>query len=114
RGEPRDGLRPLGRAPRGLHGRGADRRGRAPRPLLRRAREPARARLPVQGSGPLGGSMMRRRVVWAAVVALLAAVAAAGCGGGGGSGAPTPDSLKEKGKIVVGTKFDQPLFGQRN
>jgi glutamate transport system substrate-binding protein len=49
------------------------------------------------------------------MVTIVAAVAAAGCGGGGGgSKVPTPDSLRAKGKIVVGTKFDQPLFGLRN
>jgi glutamate transport system substrate-binding protein len=56
---------------------------------------------------------MRRRVLWAVALAVVAAVAAAGCGGGGSS-VPTPDSIRAKGKLVVGTKFDQPLFGQRN
>jgi glutamate transport system substrate-binding protein len=59
--------------------------------------------------------MTRRRWRVLAVLTAAAALAVAGCGGGdGGSGALTADSIREKGKLVVGTKFDQPLFGQRN
>lgn len=68
-----------------------------------------------------------------AIVALALGVAA--CGGGGtgkslGSGAspggyaiaqattlpasPTLDRIKARGRIIVGTKFDQPLFGLKN
>lgn len=49
--------------------------------------------------------------------------AAAGGGGGGASGGEcsqvqgggaTVEALRAKGNVVVGTKFDQPLFGQQN
>ena len=67
----------------------------------------------------------RPRLVGGAVVLAIALVAGA-CGGGGGSkkttsaGAPTfaagttMAALQAKGKITVGTKFDQPGFGQKN
>lgn len=68
----------------------------------------------------------RRLVVLAAATIALALVAAA-CGGdngGGGSGGGNqarnfPDGstmakLQQAGKITVGTKFDQPLFGLKN
>jgi glutamate transport system substrate-binding protein len=59
--------------------------------------------------------MTRRLWLVLAALAATAALAVAGCGGGdGGSGALTADAIREKGKLVVGTKFDQPLFGQRN
>ncbi|MDQ6649175.1 MAG: glutamate ABC transporter substrate-binding protein [Actinomycetota bacterium] len=80
------------------------------------------------------------RVRRLAVTASLAAVALGGaaCGGGsssspggssssGGSGAgyamtqvkalpssPQLDAIKARGKVIVGTKFDQPLFGLKN
>src|SRR5438309_5456668 len=68
----------------------------------------------------------RPRLVGAAVVLAIALVAGACGGGGGGSkkttsaGAPTfaagttMAALQAKGKITVGTKFDQPGFGQKN
>jgi glutamate transport system substrate-binding protein len=58
-------------------------------------------------------------------LALALGLVAAACGGGGGNktttaGAPTfaagttMAALQAKGKITVGTKFDQPGFGQKN
>jgi glutamate transport system substrate-binding protein len=70
--------------------------------------------------------MPRRPWLVAATVTLAVALVAGACGGGGGTkktttgGAPTfaPGStmaaLQAKGKITVGTKFDQPGFGQKN
>ena len=70
--------------------------------------------------------MPRRRWLVGAAVALAIALVAGACGGGGGSkkttsaGAPTfaagttMAALQAKGKITVGTKFDQPGFGQKN
>jgi glutamate transport system substrate-binding protein len=76
-----------------------------------------------------------RTTRWAAcAVAVLAAAAMAGCGstkaldGGGASTAPTGgyqlkaagtlpasvQAIKDKGKLVVGTKYDQPGFGLQN
>ncbi|MDX6555504.1 MAG: glutamate transport system substrate-binding protein [Miltoncostaeaceae bacterium] len=66
---------------------------------------------------------------WLAALALCAAVlAGAACGGDddeGDSGGPaaeapafpdgsTMDKIQDRGKIIVGTKFDQPLFGLKN
>jgi glutamate transport system substrate-binding protein len=66
---------------------------------------------------------------WLAALALCAAVlAGAACGGdddGGGSGEPAAEApefpagstmarIQERGQLVVGTKFDQPLFGLKN
>ena len=70
--------------------------------------------------------MPRRPWLVGAAVALAIALVAGACGGGGGSkkttsaGAPTfaagttMAALQAKGKITVGTKFDQPGFGQKN
>ena len=70
--------------------------------------------------------MPRRRWLVGAAVAVAIALVAGACGGGGGSkkttsaGAPTfaagttMAALQAKGKITVGTKFDQPGFGQKN
>ena len=70
--------------------------------------------------------MPRRPWLMAAMVTLVVALAAGACGGGGGTkkttteGAPkfaagtTMAALQAKGKITVGTKFDQPGFGQKN
>ena len=67
--------------------------------------------------------MPRRPWLVGAAVALAIALVAGACGGGGGSkkttsaGAPTfaagttMAALQAKGKITVGTKFDQPGFG---
>ena len=69
---------------------------------------------------------VRRRLATAALVATMATLGAA-CGGdddedtgaaGGGEAASFDDgttmkAIKDKGKLVVGTKFDQPLFGQK-
>lgn len=67
---------------------------------------------------------MRRAPFMLAGVLALSLLAAA-CGGGGGGGATsggqaqsgaaggTIDSVKRAGKLIVGTKFDQPLFGQK-
>jgi glutamate transport system substrate-binding protein len=73
--------------------------------------------------------MYRRLISLAAGFALLAAVASCSSdstttiGGGGPTIAPgtsaalpagsTMAKLKDKGKIIVGTKFDQPLFGNK-
>jgi len=65
--------------------------------------------------------MLRRRIAIVGV-ALVLAMAAAGCGGDSGSGSgggekpsvpagSTMEAIQKKGKLVVGTKFDQPLFG---
>lgn len=75
---------------------------------------------------------MRRGLRWLTLTAALALIAA-GCGGGdGGARAPegtatttgavapafsagtTMAALQEEGKLVVGTKFDQPGFGLKN
>src|SRR5205823_15127396 len=70
--------------------------------------------------------MPRRPWLVGAAVALAIALVAGACGGGGGSkkttsaGATTVAegttmvALQAKGKITVGTKFDQPGFGQKN
>jgi len=62
----------------------------------------------------------------AAMVTLVVALAAGACGGGGGTKKTTTEgaakfaagttmaALQAKGKITVGTKFDQPGFGQKN
>ena len=68
-----------------------------------------------------------RRMLTMLAAALALALAAAACGGndsgGGGGGANTGTSfpegttmarLKAAGKVTVGTKFDQPLFGLKN
>lgn len=81
---------------------------------------------------------MRSRRLSALAATAALAMGAAACGGGssssssGGLGAsakpagyaitqatnipasPTLDAIKSRGKIVVGTKFDQPLFGLKN
>jgi len=68
--------------------------------------------------------MKRMRIALVAAAA-VSALALAGCAGGGGdetepteeAAAPTFEAgttmadLAEAGKITVGTKFDQPLFG---
>jgi glutamate transport system substrate-binding protein len=67
----------------------------------------------------------RMLTMLAAVLALMLAAAACGgndSGGGGGganTGASFPEGttmarLKDAGKVTVGTKFDQPLFGLKN
>jgi glutamate transport system substrate-binding protein len=50
-------------------------------------------------------------LTWAVTAAL--ALGAVGCGddGGGGGSQSTMDRVKKAGKIKIGTKFDQPLFG---
>src|SRR5207302_6761005 len=70
--------------------------------------------------------MPRRPWLVGAAVALAIALVAGACGGGGGSkkttsggaqtfaAGTTMAALQAKGKITVGTKFDQPGFGQRN
>src|SRR5215207_6598434 len=78
--------------------------------------------------------MVKNRWWWIAIVAICAAaLVAAGCGdddeaGDAGAGndttaaQPAPEfpagstmaALQSEGKIVVGTKFDQPLFGLKN
>ena len=68
-----------------------------------------------------------RRMLTMLAAALALVLAAAACGGndsgGGGGGANTGTSfpegttmarLKAAGKVTVGTKFDQPLFGLKN
>src|SRR3954469_2748072 len=68
-----------------------------------------------------------RRALRALAVAAVLALAIAACGGnddsGGGaqvnSGATFPEGttmarLKSAGKVTVGTKFEQPLFGLKN
>jgi glutamate transport system substrate-binding protein len=69
--------------------------------------------------------MRRQRLVLAALGAALA-LALAGCGGDGGTpsgscgnlpavpAGSTMEKIQQKGKLVVGTKFDQPLFGLNN
>ena len=67
--------------------------------------------------------MLRRRIAIVGI-ALVLAMAAAGCGGDSGSGSgdakpslpagSTMEAIQKKGKLVVGTKFDQPLFGLKN
>jgi len=64
--------------------------------------------------------MLRRRIAIVGV-ALVLAMAAAGCGGDSGSGSggekpsvpagSTMEAIQKRGKLIVGTKFDQPLFG---
>jgi glutamate transport system substrate-binding protein len=65
--------------------------------------------------------MSRRLMIVVTGLALLAG--AVGCGGGGGSGSAGGPSLPEgsaaqaiqkRGKIVIGTKFDQPGFGKKS
>jgi len=71
--------------------------------------------------------MRRRPWLTGAAAALAVALVAGACGGGGGTkkkaastSAPTfpagstMAALQAKGKITVGTKFDQPGFGQKN
>jgi glutamate transport system substrate-binding protein len=72
--------------------------------------------------------MLRRRATGVVGVALALMLALAACGGGddGGDGGgqvnegasfaegTTMAKLKEAGKVTVGTKFDQPLFGLKN
>ena len=75
--------------------------------------------------------MTRNRWWWIAIIAVCAAVlVAAGCGddddaGAGGDTATaqaapefpagsTMAAIQDNGKLVVGTKFDQPLFGLKN
>jgi glutamate transport system substrate-binding protein len=70
--------------------------------------------------------MYRRLMILATGLALLAAVAGCGdsststTGEGGGRGAPelpagsTAKAIQDKGKLVVGTKFDQPGFGLKS
>ena len=53
RGHPRDGLRPQGGQPGGVHVRRDDRRGERSGDLLHRSEEPAGQRLPEQDSHPL-------------------------------------------------------------
>ncbi len=69
-----------------------------------------------------------RRLTGLAAMLLALLLAAAACGGGGGGGGgganvntqatfpagSTMARLKEAGKVRVGTKFDQPLFGLKN
>ncbi len=80
---------------------------------------------------------MKQQRGWIAALLLVLALVAGACGGGDDStdkgddasgptttakdvGPPkfaagsTMDTLQKKGKIVVGTKFDQPLFGLKN
>jgi glutamate transport system substrate-binding protein len=65
--------------------------------------------------------MLRRRIAIVGV-ALVLAMAAAGCGGDSGSGSgggekpsvpagSAMETIQKRGKLIVGTKFDQPLFG---
>jgi glutamate transport system substrate-binding protein len=65
--------------------------------------------------------MLRRRTAIVGI-ALVLAMVAAGCGSDSGSGSgggekpsvpagSTMEAIQKKGKLVVGTKFDQPLFG---
>jgi glutamate transport system substrate-binding protein len=65
--------------------------------------------------------MLRRRTAIVGI-ALVLAMVAAGCGSDSGSGSgggekpsvpagSTMEKIQNKGKLVVGTKFDQPLFG---
>ena len=65
--------------------------------------------------------MLRRRTAMVGI-ALVLALVAAGCGSDSGSGSgsgakpsmpagSTMEAIQKKGKLVVGTKFDQPLFG---
>jgi glutamate transport system substrate-binding protein len=62
--------------------------------------------------------MRTRRTIGlvAAVVALMLLAAACGGddGGGGQAEGSTMAKLQQAGKVRVGTKFDQPLFGQKN
>ena len=77
--------------------------------------------------------MRKNRWWWIAIIAVCAAaLVAAGCGddddsgdtgaGGDTAAAQVPEfpagstmaSIQDKGKLVVGTKFDQPLFGLKN
>ena len=72
--------------------------------------------------------MATRRWRWLAALALCAAVlAGAACGGDddGGDGEPSGEvptfpegstmaRIQERGQLIVGTKFDQPLFGLKN
>jgi glutamate transport system substrate-binding protein len=71
--------------------------------------------------------MLRRRATGVVGVALALMLALAACGGGdeGGDGGQANEGasfaegttmarLKEAGKVRVGTKFDQPLFGLKN
>jgi glutamate transport system substrate-binding protein len=79
---------------------------------------------------------MKRRKFFLVAAVAAAAVTLGACGssgsGPGGSGtsgntgtykiqkadnlpaSPTLDAIRQRGKIIVGTKFDQPLFGQQN
>jgi glutamate transport system substrate-binding protein len=69
--------------------------------------------------------MIKRKLLAAAAVAALA-LGAAACGGNSDSAAPkvdktvkfeagtTMEKLNKAQQITVGTKFDQPLFGQKN
>jgi glutamate transport system substrate-binding protein len=66
-----------------------------------------------------------RRAPWMLAGMLALSLAAAACGGDDGGGASsggqaqskaaggTVASVKQAGKLIVGTKFDQPLFGQK-
>src|SRR5450759_4405978 len=99
-----------------------------------RTTETARERA---GSRPNERTDMFRRRLSVLVATAALAMGTAACGGGtsssgGGLGAsakpagyamtqatnipasPTLDAIKSRGKIVIGTKFDQPLFGLKN
>lgn len=68
---------------------------------------------------------MRTRTTWLAALTGAAALALAACGGGDTGGGTEPEEsptfaegttmaeLAAAGEITVGTKFDQPLFGQQ-
>src|SRR6266496_3869361 len=70
--------------------------------------------------------MRARRTTGLLVMLACLMLVAAGCGGGGGGGGTkvnkgasfpagsTMARLKDAGKVTVGTKFDQPLFGLKN
>lgn len=76
--------------------------------------------------------MRRKTRITAVAVGVMVLVAMAACGGSDSStrkkapqsntttcsaksgGGPAVDAIKKKGKLTVGVKFDQPLFGQQN
>ncbi len=97
------------------------------------------SRLPLQDPGALKGEKHMKRFRWMGALLVLFALLAGACGGsddpavdagdsGGDSGTATTAAkgppkfdagstmatLQAKGKITVGTKFDQPLFGLKN
>ena len=137
RGHPRDGLRPIGRPPGRVHGRGPDRRGRppdssssTPRPSGPATSCPRSSSTEVEEMPDENPTSCARSPSGAAIVARLLASGLRAAtttttrpttrrrrpprGRPTFAAGSTMATLQAKGKIIVGTKFDQPGFGLKN